>query len=368
MRVLHLGSGNMYGGIEAMLVTMASARPADVDLEQEFGVSFEGRFSNELRSNSARVHHLGEVRTSRPWTVLAARQRLRSLLGKERFHAVICHAPWTFAIFGRAVRGSDHPDLIFWAHNRPETDHWLDRWAFRRPPRRAICNSRCTAEALRQRFPDTKLRVIHPPVAPLKTRLSGEERRQLRFSLGAADSDVVIIQASRLEHLKGHRILLQALAQISDVPGWICWITGGAQRDTEKAYLDELIQLSKSLGIAARVRFLGERSDIPMLMQAADIHCQPNEGPESFGIAFIEALAAGIPVVTTAIGGAVEIVDSSCGILVPPGDVKEASTALRALIADRELRRRLGEAGPARSQQLCDPSARLLELVEFLAS
>jgi len=368
MRVLHLGSGNMYGGIEAMLVAMASARPAGIHLEQEFGVSFEGRFSSELRSASARVHHFGEVRTSRPWTVVAARQRLRRLLRKEQFDAVICHAPWTFAIFGRAVGRSNHPDLIFWAHNRPESDHWLDRWAFRRPPRRAICNSKCTAEALRQRFPDAKVRVIHPPVAPLKTRLSSEERRQLRLSLGAADRDVVIIQASRLERWKGHSVLLQALAEISDVPSWVCWIAGGPQQHTEKAYLDEILQLAKSLGIAARVHFLGQRSDVPKLMQAADIHCQLNDGPEPFGVAFIEALAAGIPVVTTAIGGAVEIVDSSCGILIPPGDSREAAAALRALITNQELRRRLGEAGPARSQQLCDPSARLRDLAEFLAS
>ena len=61
-------------------------------------------------------------------------------------------------------------------------------------------------------------------------------------------------------------------------------------------------------------------TDVPRLLAAADIHCQPNISPEPFGIAFIEALAAGLPVVTSAIGGAIEIVDDTCGRLVPASD------------------------------------------------
>ena len=66
-----------------------------------------------------------------------------------------------------------------------------------------------------------------------------------------------------------------------------------------------------------RVRFLGQRSDIPDVLGAADIHCQPNVDPEPFGVAFVEALHAGLPVVTTAIGAAPEVVDATCGVLVP---------------------------------------------------
>ena len=67
-----------------------------------------------------------------------------------------------------------------------------------------------------------------------------------------------------------------------------------------------------------RVAFLGARDDVPDLLAQADIFCQPNQSPEPFGIVFIEALQSGIPVVSSRLGGAAEIVDDTCGILIPP--------------------------------------------------
>jgi glycosyltransferase involved in cell wall biosynthesis len=118
--------------------------------------------------------------------------------------------------------------------------------------------------------------------------------------------------------------------------------------------------------VADRVRFLGQRTDVPALLAAADIHCQPNLGAEPFGIAFVEALYAGLPVVTTALGAATEILDESCGVLVPPGDAAGLAEALRRLIEDPRERQRLGRAGPTRASQLCDPARQLNRLAEVL--
>ena len=81
-----------------------------------------------------------------------------------------------------------------------------------------------------------------------------------------------------------------------------------------------------------------------------------------FGITFIEALYAGLPVVTTAIGGALEIVDGSCGMLVQPDDPATLAVALRELIENSELRARLGAAGPMRAAALCDPGRQMARL------
>ena len=70
------------------------------------------------------------------------------------------------------------------------------------------------------------------------------------------------------------------------------------------------------------MRFLGQREDVPRLMAAADVFCQPNTGPEPFGIVLVEALYAGLPVVTSGFGGAAEIVDQTCGVLTAPGDAR----------------------------------------------
>src|SRR5262245_17467790 len=102
-------------------------------------------------------------------------------------------------------------------------------------------------------------------------------------------------------------------------------------------------------------------------MAAADIYCQPNTGPEPFGVAFVEALYTGLPVVTTGFGGATEIVDETCGMLTPPEDGAAVAAALRALIT-ASSRRELVAAGRARAAALCDPAVRLQRLAALISS
>jgi glycosyltransferase involved in cell wall biosynthesis len=107
------------------------------------------------------------------------------------------------------------------------------------------------------------------------------------------------------------------------------------------------------------VKFLGQRSDVQDVLAAADIFCQPNLTPEPFGIVFVEALWAGRPVVTFGLGGALEIVDGSCGLLIPPGDVAGLADALQRLIEQDQLRATLGRGGRARALQLSDPATQM---------
>ena len=80
IRVLHLTSGNMYGGIESALTSLARLKHLAPHLEPEFAVCFPGRQKEELIAAGVRVHDVGAIRISRPWTILAARARLRRLL------------------------------------------------------------------------------------------------------------------------------------------------------------------------------------------------------------------------------------------------------------------------------------------------
>ncbi|MDQ3804563.1 MAG: glycosyltransferase, partial [Acidobacteriota bacterium] len=198
--------------------------------------------------------------------------------------------------------------------------------------------------------------------------LTPAARAAARAELDTPDAAVVIILVGRMETLKGHAVHLEALGLLKGVPGWVCWQIGGAQRDSEIEYVDGLKRLAVRLGIGERVRFAGERPDIPRLLAAADIYCQPNTRPESFGLTFIEAMLARLPVVTTDIGGAREIVDASCGLLVPPGDVRALARALRTLIEDPAGRDALSGESPARPRELCDPAGQLSLLYESLKS
>jgi glycosyltransferase involved in cell wall biosynthesis len=363
MRLLHLHSGNLFGGVETMLLTVAQEGLRAHRLEHEFALAFDGQLAAELRAAGAAVYQIGEVRVRHPLSVRRARRRLAELLGARRYDAVVCHMAWAQAIFAATVRHAGVPE-IFWMHDAAAGRHWVERWAALSLPDLAICNSRYTAETLKQIYPQAPARVVHCPVAIAPAGLTARSRGALRAEFDTASDAIVIIQASRMQPWKGHRGHLEALARLRHLPGWVCWQVGGAQRPREREYLTSLTRMARDLGIAERVRFLGQRVDIARLLGAADIHCQPNLQPEPFGIAFIEALGAGLPVVTTAHGGALEIVEDDCGVLVPPGDARALAEALLSLITNPALRTRLGAKGPARAAQLCDPATQIERLAE----
>jgi glycosyltransferase involved in cell wall biosynthesis len=127
-----------------------------------------------------------------------------------------------------------------------------------------------------------------PLFAVAPGRVEPRTREAVRRELETASEAVVIVQVSRLEEWKGHRALLTALGLLRDVSGWTCWIVGGVQQAREAPYLESLKNLAADLQIKDRIRLVGQRSDVPRLFAAADLFCQPNSGPEPFGIVFVE--------------------------------------------------------------------------------
>jgi len=365
MRILNLYAGNLFGGIENMLLTLARCVREVPEASLLFGLCFEDKLSQELRALGMPVHMLGEVRVRWPWTVWRARHRLRTLLAREQPDIVICHSCWPHVLFAPVVR-AQNLHLAFWAHDYYRGRHWLERWSRRTRPDIILVNSRFTQASIDNLFPDVRREVIYYPVSQAMQMDPESDRSKKRRELRTADDAVVILQACRLERWKGHSLLLDALGHLAGIPGWVCWIAGGVQRPHEKTYLEELRRKTIALGIEERVHFLGQRADVPALLAAADIHCQPNTGPEPFGIAFVEALYAGLPVVTTAMGGALEIIDERCGILVPPDDPKALAAALERLVRDRDLRAQLGSCGPKRANQLCDPRTQIQKWLAIL--
>ena len=365
MRVLHLGAGNLFGGVERVLLTLARLRHLTPLMEPEFGLCFRGPTGDRLAAAGVAVHDLGAVRGRRPWTVVAARRRLMELLAARGYEVVVCHACWPHAVFAPAVRAAG-VRLVAFAHDSLTGRPWVERWAGRTPPDLVLANSRFTAATVPRVFPGVRTEVAGLPVES-PAPAAPEDAAALRRELGAPPGEVVVLQASRLDRTKGAGLTLAALATLADVPGWTLWLAGGPQRPGDAAYLAELRDAARRHGIASRVRFLGQRDDVPRLLRAADLFCQPNTAPESFGLALVEALAAGLPVVTSGVGGGAEVVTPACGVLVSPGDTATLAAVLRRLIVDTPERRRLGAAGPARARELCDPAVTMPRLHRLLA-
>ena len=364
MRVLHVYSGNLFGGIESMLLACAGVDAVASGVESEFALCFDERLASGLRALGRPVHLLGPVRLSRPVSAHAARQVLEVLLRRSRFDIVICHAPWSQAIFGGVVRRSGVP-LVFWAHDRMTGRHWTERLARHAPPNLVICNSAFTQTTQARLYPGLRSAVVHPAVhrgVPVRAR------RHLRLSLDTPQDAVVIVQASRCEPWKGHQLLLDALSTLRQTDGWLLWMVGGPQRPHEQEFFGQLHATAARSGIADRVRWLGERRDVPTLLGAADLYCQANLEPEPFGVAFVEALAVGLPVVSVEHGGVCEIVDDTCGVLVTPRSVDALAVALQQLTTDAGRRQRLAAAAPERARRVSDPLTQVVRLRETLSS
>jgi D-inositol-3-phosphate glycosyltransferase len=164
-----------------------------------------------------------------------------------------------------------------------------------------------------------------------------------------------IVVLSRLVERKGIGNVIAALA---DVPGTELLIAGGAER---RRVLDDpearrLADLADHHGVRHRVTFLGrvERADVPALLRSADVvACTPWYEP--FGMVALEAMACGVPVVATAVGGLVDtVLDGVTGVLVPPRDVTRLAEHLRALLEDPARRARFGRAGVQRARSRYD--------------
>jgi glycosyltransferase involved in cell wall biosynthesis len=172
------------------------------------------------------------------------------------------------------------------------------------------------------------------------------EREGARTRLGIAQSDFLVGTVGMLEERKGHRYLLEAIAILNRTRGAAsrikCAIAG------EGAMRDQLATLTRELGIAGDILFLGMISDSRHLLDALDVFVFPSL-KEGLGVALLEAMACGLPVVATRAGGITDIVeDNHSGLLVPLREPGPMADAIASLDEDIIRRSRLGSAGRVR--------------------
>ena len=167
----------------------------------------------------------------------------------------------------------------------------------------------------------------------------------------STEEPTTILSIGRLHPEKGLDLLIAASERLhrTQVPHRLL-IVGGAQEGYEH-YPQLLRQQAQDRGIADDVEFAGGVEDLRPLLQRAEIYVQPSRR-EAFGLAALEAMQAGLPVIASAVGGLPElVVDGATGRLVPPGDVDALATAMAVLINDPELRRTWGTAARQRAEQ-----------------
>lgn len=189
-------------------------------------------------------------------------------------------------------------------------------------------------------LPADKLTIIHNGVElPEEPLMSCQEARAV---LGLPPDGLVVGAVSRLDPVKGVAFLMQAFAHVDGAR--LVVIGDGPERGA-------LESLADSLGLARRVHWVGHQRNASRLLSAFDLFVQPSLH-EGLPNTVLEAMAAGLPVVATAVGGTPEVVvDGVTGLLVPPGTPDVLARAITTLLRDADLRRTMGQASRERVVQ-----------------
>ena len=337
-----------------MLRTMARSRGLVPNHEPVFALTHDGRIAQELRTAGCQVHILGRVRARHPFSILHARNKLSTLCRNNGFAATIVHSAWSLALLAPAATRP----VVLLQHDTLNPATWSARLSRHAHPDLVIANSEHTAASVAHFYRHADLAIIHPCVEFGNSAIDTPPRNEPR---------TIILQAARFEPWKGHLLLLNALGNLRDNPDWLLWFAGSAQRPREVALVGQLEAKARDLGITDRVSFLGHVTDMRALMRSVDIYCQPNTEPEAFGLTFIEALDAKVPIVTTALGGAKEILQPDWGLLTAP-TVDSVANALHHLLTSPRLRAKFANAGQDRARQLCHPQPQIQKLENAIQS
>ncbi len=212
----------------------------------------------------------------------------------------------------------------------------------------------------RHKVDPARIRVIPRGVDPqvfAPEAVSADRKVRMAQMMRVPDGMITVVIPGRLSSWKGQAVLLQAIARLPWT-GVCCVLVGSDQGRTK--YTRELEQLSESLGIADRVRIIGQVEDMPAALMLSDVVVHASTDAEAFGRVVIEAQAMGRPVIATNLGGPSETVeDGVTGWLTRPGDVNDLARALvEALSMDADARAELGDR--ARASVLRDYTLRAM--------
>lgn len=273
--------------------------------------------------------------------------RLRAIIRARR--ARIVHTNGLKAhLIGCALRTAGGIALVWHFRDLPSgASGRLFRLLARVFPDRIVANSRAVRSALGNLG---RISVVYNGLSASAFAPSAG-REELRRELGAGPDEVLVGTAGHFAPLKGQEDLVRAAARVlAGAPSARFALAGGAIYPAWRDYRENVLALIRALGLEGRIVCPGNREDLSSFLAALDVFVLPSWS-EGFGRSALEAMAAGLPVVATAVGGVPEVVaEGETGILVSPRDPGALSAAVLRLVRDGNLRAKLGAAGRERAK------------------
>ena len=355
IRVAHVITRLCRGGAQEntfQTVRLADRSRFDADLISGRTSGSEGSIEDRVRE--AGIEWIDEpalVRDVSPVRDLVALRRLTGLFRERCYDIVHTHTSKAGFLGRVAAARAGVPIVVHTPHgnifdgyfSRPVTAVFtvLERYAARKTDRLIALTTRGVEEHLVQRIgrPGQWLPIFSGiDCSPYEG--ARENRERTRRDLGIGPDDLLVGTVGRLEPVKGFAYFVEAahaIAYAAHNARFIIVGDGSLERRLRQ----------QALNLGGSIRFLGHRDDVPDLMAAMDVFVLPSLN-EGMGRVLLEAGAAGVPAVATAVGGVPDIVaDGKTGLLVPPRDAAAIAKAVIDLAGDAERRARMGEAGRA---------------------
>lgn len=344
--------GGFLPQFELNNVSILQERGVEVHYASNFAVPVYAMDTEELERRGIRLHPLGIEKS--PLKVvknLRAVRRLRQIIQEEKIDLIHCHTPLGGVVARLAARGSrNRPKVIYTAHGfHFYSGAPLLNWLCFYPVERLLArftdciitiNREDWARSRRFRLKRGGMCKQIPGVGIHLSRFCPCEgkRADLRRQLGIPHDAFHIVSAAELNENKNQSVIIQAIASLpyEDIYYSICG---------DGPYVERLEQMIRDCGLERRVHLLGFRTDMEKILQSADCFAFPSRR-EGLGIAALEALACGVPVIAADNRGTREyMIDGVDGIVCFSDDVQAFARAISRLRDDPELCRRMGNAG-----------------------
>lgn len=357
MQILHVVSTLERGGIGTSLCHLLPQQTLMPDIGVEAAVFYEtGAKSQQLAGQGIPIHNLRLIHKYDPFVFL----RLFRLIHTGRYDVIQVHgwpAVFFVSLLSLVIR---RPAYLLTEHSVTNRRRrlglkLLDRFIYSRFQAISAV-SQAAVTALAAWLPEVKPRItmIHNGLDASRLRGQSKSRAIMRAELDIDENVPLIITAGTLDHHKGLDVLLHALPQFLSLlaeaddnrfpvqqPPIVLVAGDGILRKS-------LEELAAALGLTERVRFIGYRDDLPVLMSAADLFVLSSRW-EGCPMAVLEAMTLGVPIVATGVGGVPELVlHNETGLVVAPENPNEMAVAMFDLLSNPEKAYCLARAGQDR--------------------
>jgi len=341
LKILHTESSLGWGGQEIRVLTEARG-VARAGHEVLLAAPADARITAEAPRFGVQAMALA-IGRKRPGGVAA----MRRLLAAGAFDVVNTHSStdsWLAAL-ACATLGSP-PPLVRTRHiSAPAPRNAATRWLYTRASKRIVTTGERLREQVIAETGADPARVVSIPTGIDLERFRPGDAREARAAVGLPAQGAIVGIVATLRSWKGHRYLLEAIARMVRRDVLLAVVGDGPQRAALDARATEL-------EIADRVVFAGNQADVAPWMRAFDVFCLPSYANEGVPQALMQAMACGLPVVSTPVGSIGEIVtDGVTGVMVKPEDAQALRAALERLLDDDGARLALGERAAAAARE-----------------